>query len=173
MGDEATFRESDYLTGVETRVFTNRVTRVDIEADRVEFNRGAGIADLMGNPLKRGKRVFDAPCQLSPAELQVGKKWTAVFTQTVQDSQPNKISIDFSISSRERISVPAGTFDAFRIEGWGWSAMYGTRIEFREWLVPWLNFAVKREHVTRRANGQFKDTERYELVSLRQHVFGD
>jgi hypothetical protein len=173
VGDEATFRESDYLTGVEQRVYTNRVTRVDLGADRVEIDGGMGIIDLMGNPLKARDREFDVPRQQHPAELQVGKKWTATFIQSTRGSGANRISIDFHIARREVVSVPAGRFDAFRVEGHGWSATHGTRIEFRLWLVPRLNFPVRREVVTRARDGRFIETERHELVSLKQYAISD
>jgi hypothetical protein len=54
-----------------------RGTKVDLDADRVEFNDGASISDLMGNMLKIGPVVFDAPAQVFPAELQLGRKWNA------------------------------------------------------------------------------------------------
>ncbi len=173
VGDEATFRESDYLTGVEQRVYTNRVTRVDPHADRVEINRGKGIIDSMGNPLKVGDREFDVPRQQNPAELQVGKKWTATFIQSMRGSGANSISIDYHIARREMVTVPAGTFDAFRVEGRGWSVTRGTQIEFRQWLVPRLNFPVKREVVSRTRDGRFFETERHELVSLKQYAISD
>ena len=173
VGDEATFRESDYLTGVEQRLYTNRVTRVDPYADRIEINRGKGIIDLMGNPLKVGDREFDVPRQQNPAELQVGKKWTATFIQSMKGSGANSISIDFHIARREMVTVPAGTFDAFRVEGRGWSATRGTQIEFRQWLVPRLNFPVKREVVSRARDGRFIETETHELVSLKQYAVSD
>ena len=173
VGDEATFRESDYLTGVEQRVYTNRVTRVDLDADRVEINRGGGIIDLMGNPLKLKDRQFDVPRQQNPAELQVGKKWKAVFIQSMNGSGANRISIDFHIARKELVTVPAGTFDAFRIEGRGWSSTRGTQIESRQWLVPRLNFPIKREVVSRTRDGRFIETERHELVSLKQYAIGD
>lgn len=173
VGDQATFRESDVLTGVEQRVYTFRVTKVDTQADRAEINGGKGIIDLMGNPLKAGDREFDVPRQQHPAELQVGKKWTATFVQSRKGFVANSISIDFRIARREMVTVPAGTFDAFRVEGLAWSATYGTRTEFRLWLVPRVNFPVKREVVSRARDGRFIETERHELVSLKQYAVGD
>ena len=87
VGDEATFRESDLLTGVEQRIFTLRVTGSISEADRVEINGGRDIWDLMGNPIKAGNSEFDVPQQFSPAELQVGRKWTAAFKGTEEGSR--------------------------------------------------------------------------------------
>jgi hypothetical protein len=125
----------------------------------------------MGNPIKQGDKEFDAPQQLNPAELQVGRKWTAAYILTKSGSASNAY-LDLQIARREKVSVPAGTFEAFRIEGQGWNKTFDTQLEVRLWLVPGLNFPVKREVVNRNRKGHLKVTERHELVSLRQHVIG-
>ncbi len=173
VGDVATFRESDFLTGVEQRVYIHRVTRVDPENDRVEVNRGKAIFDLMGNPIKLAEREFDVPRQQIPAELQVGKKWTAVFIVSQQGADANRISLDFQVAVKEKVTVPAGTFDAFRIDGSGWSLTRGTQIEFRQWLLPRLNFPLKWEMVSRQRDGRFVDTARHELIGMRQHAVSE
>jgi hypothetical protein len=170
VGDEATFRESDLLTNQEVRVYTHRVTRVVPEQDRVEINDGKVILDMMGNSLKNGPITFDVPLQLSPAELQVGKKWTAAFKRTA-DGQTSTAFYDLHIAAREKVGVPAGEFDAFRIEGVGWNQTFGSRLQVTLWLLPGLGFPVKREWITRNRRGDYRNTERHELVSLRQqHV---
>lgn len=172
VGDKATFRESDLLTGLERRVYTQRVTRVDLDADRVEINGGRVIWDLMGNVIKTGDKEFDAPQQFTPAEFQVGKKWTAAFIST-KDGLASNVYFDLKIVRREKVSVPAGVFDAFRIEGQGWNRTFGKHLETTFWLVPGLNFPVKRERVNHNRKGRLKDTERHELVSLRQQAIGN
>jgi hypothetical protein len=169
VGDTAVIRQSDYLTGVEERTVTVRVTRVDPDADRVEYNDGRSITDLMGNFIKNGPIEFDSPVQFIPAEFQVGKKWTAAFRRTLNDNTSNNY-FDLHITRRETITVPAGSFDCFRIEGLGWNMTVGAQLEVNLWLVPGLNFAVRREFVTRNRMGRFGQTERHELVSLRQHA---
>jgi hypothetical protein len=113
--------------------------------------------------------VFDSPVQFVPAEFQVGKKWTAAFRRT-QGGNTTNASYDLQIVKRETISVPAGSFDTFRIEGEGWNLTVGARLEARVWLVPGLNFAIRREFVTRNKFGRFGQTERHELVSVRQQT---
>jgi hypothetical protein len=170
VGDVATLRETDVLTGVEKRIYSQHVTKVDLEADRVEYNNGFSVTDLMGNPIKAGTLSFDAPLQFAPAELQIGKKWTAAFVR----SDRGKISsayYDLQIVRREKITVPAGEFDTFRIEGQGWNRTHGSHLEVNFWLVPGLNFPVKREWITR-WRSHFNNTERHELVSLRQQAIG-
>lgn len=171
VGDAATFRESDLLTNVEQRTYTQRITRVDAEADRVEINGGRAVWDLMGNVIKAGNNEFDAPRQFTPAEFQVGKKWTAAFIKTKNDLAAS-IYYDFQIVRREKIVVPAGSFDTFRIEGQGWNRTVGKHLEMTLWLVPGLNFPVKHEKLFRGRKGRLTDTERHELVSLRQQAIG-
>lgn len=171
VGDKATLRETDYLTGVEKRIYSVQVTRVDPEADRVEFNNGHTISDLMGNTLKVGALSFDAPLQFMPAEIHIGKKWRAAF---VRNDRGNISSAyyDFHITRREKVKVVAGEFNAFLLESQGWNTTYGHRLEVNIWLVPGLILPIKREWVVRGRTGQFHITERHELVSLRQNTIG-
>ncbi len=166
VGDEASFLESDYLTGAEVRRYANRVTRVDEDADRVELNDGAIVTDTMGNSLKSGQIEFDAPLQFLPAELQLGKKWTASFKR-MDRGQVTYAYYELHIVSREKVKVPAGEFDAFRIEGRGWNRSIGSQLEVNLWVVPGLNFHVKWEWVVRN-RGRFIITQRHELVAYRQ-----
>jgi uncharacterized caspase-like protein len=169
VGDSATVRQTDILTGVEERTYVARVTRVDYDEDRVELNNGTVIADLMGNNIKSGPVEFDSPVQFIPAEFQVGKKWTAAFRRT-QNGRTTNAYYDLHIVKREIITVPAGTFDTFRIEGEGWNTTDSARLETRFWLVPGLNFGIKREFLTRNKWGRFSSTERHELVAVRQQT---
>ena len=171
VGDKASFRQTDILTGIEERTYSRRVTRVDYDADRVEFNNGNTITDLMGNSLKSGPVEYDSPVQFIPAEFQIGKKWTAAFRRSRNDKASNAY-YDMQIVRRETISVPAGSFDTFLIEGNGWNTTTNQKLEARLWLVPGVNFAIRRELVVRNQRGAYRQTERHELVALRQQVAG-
>ncbi|MCK9381616.1 MAG: caspase family protein [Sulfuritalea sp.] len=169
IGDSATIRQSDVLTGVEERTYKARVTRIDYNEDRVVFNDGLLITDLMGNIIKTPQAEYDTPVQFTPAEFQVGKKWTATFRRT-QNGVTSSAYYDVQIVKRETISVPAGSFDTFRIEAAGWNTTFGARLEVKLWLVPGIIFPIKSEFVTRTKWGRFGQTERKELVALRQHA---
>ncbi|MDP2132819.1 MAG: caspase family protein [Sulfuritalea sp.] len=168
VGDEATIRLSDILTGLVERTDTARVTKVDYEADRVEYNHGFTITDLMGNAIKLGPAEYDTPVQFFPAEFQIGKKWTAAFRLT-RDGNTTSAYYDVEIVKRETVTVPAGTFDTFRIEGNGWNNTIGSKLEYKAWVVPGLNFSVKSELMISN-RGRFFRTERRELVALRQQM---
>lgn len=169
VGDTITRRQSDILTGIVEREFTTRITRVEYDEDRVEYNDGGSISDLMGNSLKIGGVTFDVPVQSVPAEIQVGRKWTAAFRRTERGVSSNAF-YDYQIVRRETITVPAGTFDTFRIEGIGWNTTFSNRVESRLWIVPGLISAVRLESTARNKFGQLFRTERVELVSLKQHA---
>lgn len=166
-GDTATFRLSDTLTGVEKRVYTVRVTKVDRAADRVEYDDGRAITDLMGNSLKLGPREFTAPIQNNPAELQIGKKWTGVGRLTFKGTTSD-FYYDYMVARRETITVPAGTFDTFAIEAEGWNRTFGDKLKQTLWVVPGLNFFIRRDYVVRNRGGNYTATERHELVELTQ-----
>ena len=163
VGDSATYRVIDTLTGVERRVYTGTVTAVDVAADRVNINDGGVIADLMGNAIKAGPRTYEAPVQEFPAELQVGKKWKGVGRMTL-NGKTSDFTYDYHIAKRETVTVPAGTFDCFLIVAEGWNRTYGSQLNVKLWVVPGLNFTVRREFVTKNSRGNYMDTDRHELV---------
>ena len=169
IGDEATYRVSDLLSGVEQRTYTRRVTRVNLDEDRVEFNNGRIITDSMGNSIKTGTTEFAAPRQWNPAEFQVGKKWIAAFQGTERGVTWNTVH-NMQIVKRETITVPAGTFDTFRIEGEGANITLGIRGEMTRWLVPGLNCVVRDEQIRLNRNGTYSAAYKQELISVRQHI---
>ena len=171
MGDKAYFKQTDILSGAETRSYMLNVTRVNLEADRVEFNLGVVVTDLMGNMVKWGKKIFEAPIQFSPADLQVGKKWTAAYSLNINNRISNGY-YDLHIVRKEKVAVPAGEFEAFRVEGRGWNKSYGSQLETTYWLVPGLIVEVKREYISRKSDGSYIDAERHELVALWQASVG-
>jgi hypothetical protein len=170
VGDQATFRTSDLLTGVEMGTADILITRVDSEADRVEGNDGKWVFDLMGNevatPLRGSKNI---PAQLVPFELQVGKKWTAGWTQQHPKRGTQVVTLDLRIASLEKIRTQLGEFHAFLIQGKGWAQGEKRNIELerRFWIVPGINFFIRAELINR-ANNRMVLTERRELVYLRQ-----
>jgi len=124
------------------------------------------ILDTMGNPLRKGAVEFDPPLQAYPAELQLGKKWTAAFKRT----EAGVVSLgfyDMKVVSRERLTVAAGQFDTFKIEGRGWNRTGNTRLEINMWVVPGLNFTVRQESMAR-SRSSILAAERTDLVAFQQ-----
>lgn len=163
VGDEYVFQYLDLYSGVVQSAFKLVVRRVDLAADRVEFNNGS-VTDLMGNTLRGEGRVFDVPIQFNPVEIQLGKKWTSRFQQSGKSQGVGEYT--FRVVGRERTKVPAGELYPFKIEGSGWFNSAGTNTSLRitRWLVPGINLAVKQERL------QFRDAR--VLVSAKQRVWG-
>lgn len=150
VGDQAayTFFEALYRTKPERRQWT--VTRIDEEADRVEINGGRRLLDAMGNEILVEDARYAVRRQLVPAECYVGKRWTTRWTKSDAGEQPPIFTV--TVEARERIRVPAGEFDAFRIAAIGyiplpqsWDRRNQLRVVHRQWVVPGLNFFVRQE----------------------------
>jgi hypothetical protein len=146
------------------------VRKVDLDGQRVEFENNMGIADLMGNPISVRGFEFDPAWNIFPAELQIGKRWSTRFRRTYQGSV-STWDLDMRITNRERVAVPAGDFEAFKIEGRGFSRSWSEEQLWVFWVVPGLNFAVKRDLVSRRG-GNITFASGIELLGLKQHARG-
>ena len=168
VGDEVSHAVLDPISKVRQAVTSGRVTRVDPEADRVEINQGQVIVDLMGNVLKFGPATWDPPQQIAPAELQIGRRWSS-RTRRRDNVGTSDNDSEYQILRREKVTVPAGEFDAFLIEGRGYvrHARGLSRFEDRLWLVPGVNFLIKREWLVDggRSNGEIR-----EMISLKQYL---
>lgn len=177
VGDRVVMRESDLLTGVAEGEKRFKVTRVDEDNDRVELNQGKLVFDLMGNTVDSPLASSSVPQQLFPAELQVGKRWTALYSVTFKKGplagKTNRVELDVRIQARETIRVPAGEYQAFRIEALGWSEgeRGSTQVEFRLWAVPGINFPIRSERIKRRGS-RLVETKLTELAAIRQAVSG-
>jgi hypothetical protein len=92
-------------------------------------------------------------------------------------SMEENVDMSFEIVRRERVRVPAGEFDAFRLEGrsegrlvigiYGRGGIVPRRMETVIWEVPGLNFPVKTEKIVHAYSGQMR-SELRELETLRQ-----
>ena len=113
VGDSYTYQVRDRLTGT-TRQARHTVT--SITESQVLLNQGRMILDLLGNTvaLPDGRRF--TPRQDQPLDYSVGKRWTTRFRVTAGGVDRGIVVLDFRIATRERITVPAGTFDCFRVE---------------------------------------------------------
>ena len=145
-----------------------QVTNVNVDADRVEYNDGEYASDTMGNTLVNPRGGFNTPRQFYPAELFVGKKWISIFKQ----SRPGGINYTFKyalkVVARERITVPAGTFDTFKIEARGFNMQLNARLERNIWVAPGVSGDIVHETFVRLRNGDIEQNDRQELVSFKQ-----
>jgi len=135
VGDRYDYVQLGLETRAEQRRLPSRVTKItDTE---VIFNNGALILDRLGNNVKLPDGRRFTPRQDHPLEYAVGRKWRTRFMTTNARGVRSDTVLDFRVTRREKVTVPAGSFDCFVVEGEGYS-FSGTRIyvRVRRWVAP-------------------------------------
>jgi uncharacterized caspase-like protein len=167
VGDVFEYRVLDAYTGA-GKPLSMRVTAVDEAADRVEYNGGEYVSDTMGNTAANPRGGFSTPRQFYPAELFVGKKWHTIFKQSRPSGLVYTFSYDMKVTARETVTVPAGTFDTFKIEARGFNMQLGARIDRNIWVSPGISGDIAHEIAVHLRNGAIEQNDRQELVSFQQ-----
>jgi hypothetical protein len=120
VGDFYTYRVLDLLTKAEKRQSEGRVTAVT--NTEVIIDDGEWVLDLMGNTKRQRNGIRFTDNQNMPVEFYVGKKWTTqyrYFPPNASSRRQYMSEMEYKIVGREQITVPAGSFDCFKIEGRG------------------------------------------------------
>lgn len=167
VGDQFNIRVVDMFNRSE-KPLALKVTQVDNEADRVIYNNGEFVSDLMGNTTTNQRGSFSTPRQFYPADLFVGKKWQTRFKQSRQGGVTYTYQYDMKVVGVERVTVPAGTFDAFKIEARGFNMELGAALERNIWVAPGMAADVAHEIKVRLRDGRVEQNDRQELVSFSQ-----
>jgi len=183
-GDSYTYSRMDAFSRVESNQFQERVTEVtDFE---VIYNRGRRVTDLLGNDIVgRGGAEF-SPSQVFVYEYTIGKKWTTRFHVTRPEEggrgmgkkaggariREDDIEINFRVVAKESITVPAGTFDAYRVEGNGFLVHGGVVQRHTYWIAPdrVRRVLAMEVFVAGQKGGTYKRADRFELVSYSQRT---
>jgi uncharacterized caspase-like protein len=173
VGDFYFYREVDLLTKLETMRFKRVVT--EITETEIIYGGGRAATDLLGNQLRFGGGAVWSPNQTVPTEFAVGRRWTTRFRANPPKGGETIIDLDLRIVDRESITVPAGTFNAFRIEAQGWqtgSNDYGAINNYWNWKSWYAPDQVRQPIAVERFNrnqfGQIARADREELVGFRQ-----
>ena len=116
------------------------------------------VTDLLGNVLRRaGGRIY-TPNQLEPLEYVVGKQWVTQYRITTPKGTTGRNEMELRIVGREPVTVPAGTFNAFRIEGRGVFEEESGGVEVTtliKWVAPdRLRREVAMEETRERGGGR-------------------
>jgi Caspase domain len=176
LGDFYTYRLSDLVTGVQRRILKGQITAVtDTE---VIIDDGENVLDLMGNQKKSGDGYRYTDNQNMPVEFYVGKNWTTRY-QFFHPKMPSNTrlmaEIEYKIVGRETITVPAGTFDCFKVEGSGEggpvTSAKKSEVRATFWYAPERVRRYVVYEIVRRPPPQSPippTSNRYELVAFKQ-----
>ncbi|MDB5864850.1 MAG: peptidase caspase catalytic subunit p20 [Betaproteobacteria bacterium] len=171
IGDTYNYRQVDLSTSAETRKYTLTIT--EITDEQVVYNKGTQVRDLLGNGLKSNRGEFTgsegAGAQFYVSDYSIGKKWTARYRVKGRDGIDSASEIDFKVVAKEKITVPAGEFDAFKVQGLGYSTR-GYSLTYTYWVAPeQVRRIVAMEETFRGVKtNRVILSDRHELVSFRQ-----
>jgi len=165
VGDVYELRVVD-LFNRSSRPLVMRVSAVDIGRDRVEYNGGEFTSDLMGNTTGNQRGSMGTPRQFYPSELVVGRRWQTMFRQNRTSGLNYTFRYDVKVAGREKVTVPAGTFDTYRIEALGYNMQLGAQIRRTIWVAPGVNADIAHEVWVRLSDGRIEQNDRQELVSV-------
>jgi hypothetical protein len=159
----------DAISKVVQDTVTHTVTQVSTA--EVIYDKGRLITDLLGNPLaQRDGRTY-SPRQIYPAEFVIGKHWSTQYEVTNPTRGLFVYRVDFRITRRERITVPAGSFEAFRIDGEGTYFGRGLvgQVEMTHWFAPErLRRPLATHLLNHFAGSMVSRADREELVAFSQ-----
>jgi len=169
VGDRYRYREVEADTGQEIRQYTLVVSQItDAE---VIYGKGEFVTDLLGNFVKLGDgRVFTGSQYIVP-DYSLGKRWTSRHRVISSKGEPYDTVYDFKVVARENKTVPAGTFDAFRIEGSGWTrgrSGINIQLQSRYWVTPNVRRYIEAHFRQRTGKGTVLENKRIELLSFTQ-----
>ena len=173
VGDYYVYRNIDLLTRLEQKQYKRVVS--EIGEYEVYFNRGRFVTDLLGNNLRYPSGAEWSPNQTVPVEFAVGKRWQTRFRVITGKGADTVVDLDMRIADRERITLPSGTFNAFRVEATGWQtgSLSGKPINvgwgWKTWYAPdQVRLPVAFEWLNRVQRGNITRSERHELLEYRQ-----
>jgi len=167
VGDRYTYNLLDAFSKVVDQTVSHAVT--DISTSEVIYDNGKLTTDFLGNIIKHWDgRIFSSN-QMYPAEFVVGKRWSTRF----RIEHPTRGYFDqrteFRITRKERITVPAGTFDAFRVDGNGFQVSPQgiiVTITRTAWFAPERVRRPVATHQINRLGTYVGRADREELVSF-------
>ncbi|MCM8598777.1 MAG: hypothetical protein NFW04_08985 [Candidatus Accumulibacter sp.] len=160
VGEVWKYRITDVLTGVELSHFAEEL--VEIRGDRLVFRRPAGEAAArtvyFGRSLAACQRLREGEAEMCDGQLTFPMR---VGNKSSYDNRPWRDgdgvnSAECEVKAMDKVTVPAGTFDAFRVECEGaWQRMSelqkawvnSGRIEESYWYAPSVNNVVKSTYV--------------------------
>ncbi len=167
VGDTYEYQQVEKIS----RVLQGKASRTitAITDDEVQFSDGS-ISDLLGNAVRFADGRHVKGVQTVPLEYSIGKRWKSQFVVTFPDGSRFFNESESVIQALERITVPAGTFDAYRIyqRGFAYSSRGPAEIRFMTWRVPGLIRVPVISEEARLVQGREVAGNRRELVSYKQ-----
>ncbi len=163
VGDRWKWERTDSLTGNVIRTTERTVTAVSPTQIESIQNDGKHVSTAELNAIETPEATLDASIKGLSFPLEVGKKWKSAGKITVKTpSATGEQQFDVSVDSYEKITVRAGTFDAYKITSQGYITFrQGRQVNRTYWYAPEARAIVKFQNDDR--NNRYTD----ELIELK------
>jgi uncharacterized caspase-like protein len=135
----------------------------DMRGSQVVINGGAEIWDEMGNLVTDSNGTRNPPKGYFPADLSTGKTWRSAYSIVAPNGFVTSLYWDFTVKGIETVTVPAGIFKAYRVEGTSRTATGIAQTE-TYWIDP-ATFLMIKDDWVRRSGSQVTGSYQRELVS--------
>ena len=175
VGDTYSYRRiGEPAPGEKPGDFTAVVTAIN--NGEVVLDNGEAIIDLLGNTIRdRGGWTF-SPRQDQPVEFAVGRRWTTHYSRSRGGKVNARSTEQFRIVGRESVTVPAGTFNCFRVEMSGTTFRMGGQPPLDYTVTLWYAPETVRRPIARDRKGMTVErghvrttfSDRIELLSFKQ-----
>jgi uncharacterized caspase-like protein len=167
VGDFYQYRVIDSYTKLLIRDARQTVTAItDTE---IVYNDGMATSDLLGNSRKMPDGRLIRGLQGVILEYSLGRKWSTRFTVTAPNGHESNSEVDFKVVARESVTVQAGTFDCFKVEGEGGAYGFPLRIRIVYWIAPdKCRRPIVQENFRQVGPARVIQADRMELTEFRQ-----
>jgi hypothetical protein len=151
VGDRWKYERNDRRTGAKEAEFTRTIATVT--AARIEGTDND--AKLVLNPdlsaVENGSGTYSGDSRYVSFPMEVGKKWSFKYNFVNKtNAGQSRWQLDATVVGYEKVKVPAGEFDAFKIEYKGyWNndrINRNGRITQTSWFAPAARATVKTEY---------------------------
>lgn len=174
VGDYWRFRTVDGFTNETTLEFTQRVVEVNDHEIVIQLqNKSIKKTELRyynrhWNSLDVGSTKFDPYYPAFKFPMSVGVTWRQEFRSTSTNGQSNSAFMNGKVLALEKVTVPAGIFDAYRIESdiesHGTDANANSSKGHKTtWYAPAIKYYVRSE-ITVSSEGRVRSKSVDELV---------
>jgi len=167
LGDHYSFVWKDGYTGAHLQAGEAAVDRIagDVVEGRIGSSRFR--TTQAGEVSESSYGSFDPPLMQLPAgPLQIGHRWSGRSDFRLPGaSEVRWVDWRGKVLAAEKVTVPAGTFDTFKVE-LQLSFQDGLRVRQTAWYVPGIAFAVRLEHEQRRHGAPERRTREAVAVKL-------
>lgn len=161
VGDTWKYQSVDGFTKEVGAHFTHRVVEINDREIVIQLRNSNGVKSALRyfnhewNPIDVGETKYDPYYPEFKFPISTGMTWSEKFTSSTNDGGGNSGYVTAKVPSLEKVTVPAGTFDAYRIErdvemrAANANATV-TKWQITTWYAPAAKKFVRRESVASR-----------------------